>query len=103
MTIAGNCTNEYIIAEGPNGAVSGPVWIDTPLGATGSIDFRILEAATFSPSQINWTSTTSLPAASQGHGAHFLSIENGATTSNLVYVTGGADGTPTARTGVLVD
>jgi hypothetical protein len=98
----GNWTNEYIIATIPNDAVSGPVWVNTPLGATESIEFRILEDATFSPSQINWTQTASLPAASQGHGAHFLAIEVGATTDNLVFVTGGADGTPTARPDVLV-
>lgn len=99
---SGNWTNEYIIATVPNDAVSGPVWVDTPLGATESIAFRVLETPTFSPSQINWTQTASLPAASQGHGAHFLAIEDGANTDNLVYVTGGADGTPTARAGVLV-
>ncbi|HEX6791959.1 MAG TPA: hypothetical protein VF247_11670 [Candidatus Krumholzibacteria bacterium] len=102
VTIAANWSNEFIIAEVPGDAITGPVWVDTPLGATDGIEFRIVEAATFSPSQIQWTQTASLPAPSQGHGAHFLSIEDAGNVDNVVFVTGGADGTPTARTDVLV-
>jgi len=101
VTIAANWTNEYIIASVPNDAQSGPVWVQTPLGTTESIDFLVLQDPTFSPSTINWTQTTSLPYGSQGHGAHFLAIDNGASTDNLVYVTGGADAT-TPRTDVQV-
>jgi len=102
VTLAENWTNEYIIAAVPTGAVTGPVWVETPLGSTTSIQFQVVEATSFSPSQINWTETTALPTPSQGHGAHYIAIENGPGVGNLVYVTGGADGTPTARPDVLV-
>jgi hypothetical protein len=99
---SGNWHNEYIIAAVPGDAQSGPVWVTTPLGSTESINFVISEQTSFSPSVIAWTPTTSLPSPSQGHGAHFLEIDNAGSTDDVVYVTGGADGTPTARPDVLV-
>ena len=99
---SGNWHNEYVIATIPNDAQSGPVWVTTPTGNTESIQFLISEQTSFSPSAISWTPTTSLPSPSQGHGAHFIEIDNGGSTDNTVYVTGGADGTPTARPDVLV-
>ena len=98
---SGNWHNEYIIASVPGDAESGPVWVTTPLGSTSSIYFLVSEETSFSPSEIAWTPTASLPNPSQGHGAHFVLIENGGTSENIVYVTGGADGTPTARADVL--
>ena len=76
--------------------------VETPTGTTDSIAFIVSEETSFSPSDIAWTQTTSLPVASQGHGAHFLIIEDGLNSANVVFVTGGADGTPTARADVLV-
>lgn len=102
VTLAENWTNEYIITTVPTGAVDGPVWVSTPTGASNTINFTIAQAATFSPSQINWTQTTSLPYPSEGHGAHFLTIDSGANPGNLVYVTGGTDSTLSARTDVVV-
>ena len=102
VSLEDNWTNEYVIAAVPADAETGPVWVETPTGTTATIQFSIPEAASFSPSEINWTETTSLPVASQGHGAHFLAIEDGPGKGNLVYVTGGADGTPTARADVVV-
>ena len=99
---SGNWHNEYIIASVPTDAESGPVWVTTPLGSTSSIYFLVSEETSFSPSEIAWTPTTSLPTPSQGHGAHFVLIEDGVTSENIVYVTGGADGTPTARGDVVV-
>ncbi len=95
-----NWTNEFIVTTVPSGAETGPVWIETPLGATDSITFTIIDAATFSPSLINWTETQALPDSSQGHGAVFLSIEDGPGAGNLVYVTGGAYGSMSPRSDV---
>ena len=99
---SGNWHNEFIIASVPNSAQSGPVWVTTPTGSTTSIQFVVSEQTSFSPSDIFWTQTASLAAPSQGHGAHFIAIENGGTTDNMVYVTGGADGVPTPRPDVIV-
>jgi hypothetical protein len=99
---SGNWHNEYIIATVPTDAQSGPVWVTTPTGSTDSINFVISEQTSFSPSVIAWTPTTSLPVPSQGHGAHYIEIDNGGSTDNIVYVTGGADGTPTPRPDVLM-
>jgi len=100
VTLAENWNNEYIIAAVPTDAETGPVWVETATGTTSTVQFSVLQAASFSPSSINWTETTALPAASQGHGAHFLAIESGPGAGNLVYVTGGADGAPTPRADV---
>jgi hypothetical protein len=86
-----NWTDEFIVTTVPNAAGDGPVWIETATGVTDSIAFRVSDGATFSPSQINWTVTTSLPSASQGLEAVFLSGEEAGTT-NVLYVSGGADG-----------
>lgn len=102
VSLEDNWTNEYIVTVVPVDAETGPVWVETPTGSTTTIEFSILEAASFSPSAINWTETTPLPTASQGHGAHFLAIEDGPDSGNMVYVTGGADGTPTSRPDVLI-
>jgi hypothetical protein len=95
-----NWTNEFIVSTVPSSAETGPVWIETPTGASDSIVFTITQSATFSPSLINWTETQPLPDSSQGHGAVFLSIESGPGAGNLVYVTGGADGALSPRSDV---
>ena len=87
-----NWTNEFIVAVVPPGAETGPVWIDTPNGATTSVIFIVTQSATFSPSAINWTGTQALPDSLQGTGALFVTSENGGTPVNRLYVTGGADG-----------
>ena len=76
------------------------MWIETPTGATDSIEFRVTQSASFSPSQINWTPTTPLPEALQGLGAVFLPVETGPGAGQLVWVTGGADGALSPRTAV---
>lgn len=95
-----NWTNEFIVTTVPSAAETGPVWIETPLGVTDSVSFTIISAATFSPSLINWTETQQLPDSSQGHGAVFLSIQDGAGAGNLVYATGGAFGSMSPRSDV---
>ncbi len=100
FSAAGQWTNDFIVATVPQSAVTGPVWIETPTGTSRTVQFILSEAATFSPSQIFWTETTPLPSASQGHKAVFLSGED-AGRQNVIFVTGGADGSLSPRNQVL--
>lgn len=99
VTSDDNWTDEFVVTTVPNSAGSGPVWITTATGASDSVDFSVASGATFSPSQINWTATTPLPAPSQGHAAAFLSGED-IGTDNVIYVSGGADGAVVPRADV---
>lgn len=91
-------TDEFIVTSVPTGtADTSKVWVETVLGASDSVEFRILESGQFSPSNIEWTATTSLPTALQGLGAEFVPVEEGSSPANYVFVFGGADGTNTAR------
>jgi hypothetical protein len=100
VALEDNWTNEFIVTTVPAGAETGPVWIETPTGVTDSIEFRVTQSASFSPSQINWSATTPLPEALQGLGAIHLSVETGPAPGQLVFVTGGADGALSPKTGV---
>lgn len=100
VALPANWTDEFVVATVPSAAETGPVWIETPLGATDSVVFRLLQSASFSPSLINWTPTTSLPEALQGLGAVFLPVEAGPAPGQLVFVTGGADGAVAPKTAV---
>lgn len=100
ISLEANWTNEFIVTTVPSSAQTGPVWIETPTGATDSIEFRVTQSASFSPSQINWTPTTPLPEALQGLGAVFLPVEIGPGAGQLVWVTGGADGALSPKTSV---
>lgn len=101
VSLPENWTNEFLVTQVPNDAETGPVWVETPTGATDSIEFTVTESANFSPSSIQWTESTALPEPGQGHGAVFLAIEGGAGPGQLVYVTGGADGSLAPRTSVV--
>jgi hypothetical protein len=93
-----NWTNEFIVTTVPASAETGPVWVETPTGASDSITFRLAQSASFSPSLINWSATTPLPEGLQGLGAVFLPIETGPASGQLVFVTGGADGALSPKT-----
>lgn len=95
-----NWTNEFIVTVVPNSAATGPVWVETATGVSRTIDFRIDTGATFSPSQIFWTQTGSLPDSSQGHGAAFLGNDDRAGVDNVIYLTGGAGGNLAPRADV---
>ena len=89
---ANDWTNDFIVASVPNGtADTSMVWVETATGASDSIEFRLIQSGTFSPSNINWTPTTSLPQPLQGLGAVFVPVEEGATPANYVFAIGGAD------------
>lgn len=65
--------------------------METAIGVSESIEFRLIQAGTFSPSTINWTLTTPLPQPLQALGAAFVPVEEGATPATYVFVAGGAD------------
>ena len=67
------------------------IWVETPTGVSDSVEFRIIQNGLFSPSQINWATTTPLPQPLQALGAVFVPIEDGPTPANYVFVAGGAD------------
>nr|NIQ60359.1 hypothetical protein [Gemmatimonadota bacterium]NIU80575.1 hypothetical protein [Gammaproteobacteria bacterium] len=95
---ANDWTDEFVVTSVPSGtADTSKVWVETVLGVSDSVEFRILESGAFSPSNIQWTATTSLPTALQGLGAEFVPIEEGSSPANYVFVYGGADGTNTAQ------
>jgi hypothetical protein len=86
-------TNTFIVTVVPNGAATGNLVLSTGTGSD-TMTFTVTSAAAFSPSTINWTSTTALPTALSGHDAVFARIG----AANFVYVSGGAgdDQTPGA-------
>jgi hypothetical protein len=93
---AGDWTNTFIVTTVPSGAVTGDVKVQTATGSSAALPFTLTSSALFSPSTISWTGTTALPVGVSGHAAAFATVG----TSNLIYVTGGADSTYAPRTDV---
>jgi hypothetical protein len=89
-------TDGFIVTTVPSGAATGDVVVVTGTGTSNALTFTVTTEAAFSPSEISWTQTTSLPAGLSGHKAAFASVG----TSNLVYVLGGADSTQAPRDSV---
>lgn len=95
-------TERFIVTTVPSGAGDGPVRVETEVAVSDSIPFTVTDGATFSPSEIQWTKTTSLPDPVSGHVASYAQIET--ETSGIdryVYVTGGRDTTGSATSQVL--
>ena len=91
-------TNTFLLTTVPPGADSGPVFVETGSGQSGSLPFTLTQNATFSPSTIAWTETEGLPFGLSGHSATFVPIDDGTgTTVHRVYVLGGSrnDSVPT--------
>jgi hypothetical protein len=85
-------TNTFIVTSVPQTtADTSFIWVETPTGVSDSVEFRLIQSGTFSPSLISWTQTTRLPQPLQGLGAVFLAVESGATPANYVFALGGAD------------
>lgn len=84
-------TNTFIVTTVPSGAADGDVVVRTATGTSNALPFNVTENATFSPSQVSWTSTTPLPTGLSGHRAVFVPIESGGVQTNYAHVTGGAD------------
>lgn len=99
IATAADWTNTFIVTTVPGTAATGPVRVVTALGTSDSLTFTVTQNAAFSPSTISWSATTALPVGLSGHAATFASL---AGTTNLVYVTGGADSTYAPRTTVYV-
>ena len=88
---AADWTNTYIVTTVPlETATSSKVWVTTKAGVTDSIEFTLVSANTFSPSNINWTRTADLPQALQGLGAAFVPIVIGGSSAKYVFTVGGA-------------
>jgi hypothetical protein len=83
--------NSFILTTVPSGAGTGPIAVQTATGTSDSLTFTVTQNATFSPSVVDWTQTTSLPAAVSGHAALAVPIDDGSgTIVQRVYVLGGA-------------
>jgi hypothetical protein len=100
VSLEDNWTNDFIVTTVPQAVESGPMWVETATGVSDSVAFRVESAATFSPSQILWTETTTLPAPSQGHRSVFLPNDDLLGVENTIFVAGGADGALLPRSDV---
>ena len=90
-------TETFIVTTVPNGAKDGPVVVKTETGTSNDLPFNVTDAATFSPSTINWSVTTPLPAAVSGHKALSIPVDDAFnTTKQYVLVSGGRDGSSAA-------
>lgn len=85
-------TDTFIVTTVPDGVDDGSVYVETEIGTSEPIQFRITDAATFSPSEIIWSETLSLPEAISGHKAVYTPLigDNGE-TQRYVFVSGGRD------------
>ena len=87
-------TDGFIVTSVPQGVSDTSwIWVETATGVSDSVEFRLIQSGTFSPSLINWTVTTPLPEPLQGLGAAFVPVEEGASPANYVFTVGGADAT----------
>ena len=81
-------TSTFIVTTVPAGTSSGNVVVQTPLGSSTAVLFTVTQNAAFSPSTINWSTTTELPAVVSGHALAFAQL--GIPTTRVVYSIGGA-------------
>jgi hypothetical protein len=96
-------TDNFIVTTVPNGAQDGPVVIETETGLSNDMSFKITTAATFSPSTINWKTTTILPVAVSGHKALSIPVDDASNTTNqYVLVSGGRNGNGEAIRQVVI-
>lgn len=94
-------TDTFILTTVPSGAQDGGVVVKTATGTSDSIYFDVTSGANFSPSNVDWTQTTSLPAAVSGHSADFIrTLNSDGTFDRWVHVVGGASNDSVPRTGV---
>jgi hypothetical protein len=91
---ANDWTNTFIVTSVPVGIPdTSQVWVETATGVSDSIEFRLIQTGSFSPSDIDWTLTTALPQPLQGLGAAFVPVEDGPSPASYVFAVGGADST----------
>ena len=83
-------TETFIVTTVPSGTMDGPIVIQTSVGSSNELPFKVTSNATFSPSSIQWTLTTALPEAVSGHDAKYVPVDNSAgEAEQFVYVSGG--------------
>lgn len=103
IAAAADWTNTFIVTTVPSGTASGPIVVKTGTGTSSALTFTVTQNATFSPSAINWQTTTDLPVAVSGHDALFVPIDNASNqTVQYVYLSGGASNDSVPRTAVSV-
>ncbi|MBI4420105.1 MAG: Ig-like domain-containing protein, partial [Gemmatimonadetes bacterium] len=99
---AADWTNTFIVTTVPSGTKTGDMVVVTATGTSNALKFTVTEAATFSPSVINWQATADLPVAVSGHEALFVPIDDASgNTVPHVHVTGGASNNNEPRTDVV--
>lgn len=91
-------TNSAILAVVPSGAATGPVTVQTASGTSDSVTFSVLSPASFAPTAMAWTGTTTLPVGLSGHAAVAGRLGD---SGQFVYVIGGADSSGAPRADVL--
>lgn len=88
-------TETFIVTTVPNGTMDGPILIQTAIGTSNSLEFKVTSNAAFSPSDIGWTLTTPLPEAVSGHQAMYVPVDNNTgEAGQFVYVSGGKNSNP---------
>jgi hypothetical protein len=93
--------DSFIVTSVPqNTADRSFIWVETPTGVSDSVEFRLIQSGTFSPSLINWTQAPVLPQPLQGLGAVFVSVEAGSMPANYAFAIGGSDTLGAATTSV---
>ncbi|GAC1594584.1 MAG: hypothetical protein NVS4B10_02310 [Myxococcales bacterium] len=65
------------------------VTVTTPVGTSNAASFLVLGSPSFSPANIVWTATSSLPVAEQGFPSVIATIGAGASAASYVYAVGG--------------
>lgn len=95
-------TDTFIVTTLPSNAATGDVKVKTATGTSAALVLTLASNSQFSPSTIQWTKTTSLPAGVSGHSAAFATVQGATSTSNVIYVTGGAGDTNVPQTSVWV-
>lgn len=92
----------FIVTSVPEGAEDGPILVETEIGTSSSLEFSVTDAATFSPSTINWTVTAPLSQGLSGHRAVYTPIDDATgTTVRFAHVSGGRDATGVSSDEVL--
>lgn len=89
-------TDKFIVTTVPQDAEDGPITVVTSVGTSNELPFNVTQNAAFSPSDINWTETTSLPVAVSGHTAQFVPVDASGVEKQFVLVTGGKNSEPVA-------
>jgi hypothetical protein len=94
-------TNTFILTTVPSGAGTGDLVVTTGTGTSEALTFTVTSEATFSPSVVDWNTTTDLPVGLSGHAAAFVPIDDGAGgVVRHVHVTGGSSNDSVPRTDV---